>query len=199
MRNERHGWYKTHTAVWLKFYMYNFLHKGLIYLNDSCPWTCPDLASKDCCWRGRWKWSVQKEKSPRPQEGAPHAPIPRVRWRAREEMCDSSVPLSIPLFLSICLSLWSYHAVGSFLSLRGASSFPSSCLCLLFLHRLQEKMMMRSKTTAAMPPPMANARRRSSEKEAVGETETQAECPKTSLLRAMLWCVPAVVINTLFL
>lgn len=83
----------------------------------------------------------------------------------------SLTPSSSPL----SLFSWSYHAVGSFLSLRGASSFPSRCLCLLFLHRLQDTMMMRRKTTAVIPPPMANARSKSSEKEAGGEKETE-EC-----------------------
>lgn len=81
----------------------------------------------------------------------------------------SLTPSSSP----ISLFSWSYHAVGSFLSLRGASSFPSRCLCLLFLHRWQDTMMMRRKTTAVIPPPMANARSRSSEKEAGGEKETE--------------------------
>lgn len=157
-------WYK-YTAVRLKFCIYIFLHKGsfLIYHLLTAAHQVVQI----------WGWSEASNriKSPRPQEGAPHAPIPRVKPESERQsvwffflfLSPSSSPLS--------LSSWSYHTVGSFLSLQGSSLFPS--LCLLFLHRLQDRMMMRRKTTAVIPPPMANARRRSSEKEAGVEKETQ--------------------------
>lgn len=113
--------------------------------------------------------SSRKEINPfGPQEGLTPAPIPIVRTGVREEVCHSSPP---PPFSS--LSSHSYHTVGSFLSLRGASSALSRGLCrLLFLQRLQDTMMMRKRTTAVMPPPTAKASRRRSEKDAGGKEVT---------------------------
>lgn len=102
-----------------------------------------------------------------PQEGLTPALIPIVRMGVREEVCHSSPP---PPLSALSLSSHSYHTVGSFLSLRGASSALSRGLCrLFFLQRLQDTMMMRKRTTAAMPPPTAKASRRRSEKEAGGK------------------------------
>lgn len=169
-------WYEGYTTVWLKFCIYSFLHKGTIWMYL---WYMTAASSRFGVQRLRLDRKVEvkcpvgknkiKIKATSSREGAPQAPIPRVRRRAREEVCDSSVPLSIPLGLFS----WSYHAVGSFLSLRGASSFPSMCLCLFLRYRLQDTMMMRRRTTQAIPPPMANARRRSSENEAVVTTRSR--------------------------
>lgn len=96
-------------------------------------------------------------------QGGPQALIPRVRLRTGEKVCDSS------FFFPFCL--FSYHAVGSFRSLRGASSFPSSSLCLLLLHLLQDAMMRRRMTMPEMAAAMANASRRSPEKEAESDRQ----------------------------
>lgn len=152
-------WYhKSYTTV-----LVGFLHKGTLLIDL---WLMTAAYQLVQVVGGEKGGNIQKEKSPRPQEGAPHAPIPRVKSeRGSTQFFRSSLHLPLPRSFS-----WSYHAVGSFRSLRGASSFPSHCRCLLFLHRLQDTMMMRRMTTKVMPPPMANARRRSSEKEAVVTT-----------------------------
>lgn len=123
--------------------------------------------SKGCSCGKRSKWCLQLERKQPigPREGLTPALIPRVEMGVREEVRRSSATPPSP-----SPSSRSYHTVGSFLSLRGASSHLSRGLCRLFLHRLQDTTMMRKKTTAAMPPPIAKASRRSSEKDAGGET-----------------------------
>ena len=132
----------------------------------------------------QWSGSItQKRASQRSQEGSTTSPIhpkreeiKREREREREREIRLPIPLlRISLSRSLCLSRSSlapppYHAVGSFLSLRGASWSTSACRCraLFLAHLLQDTKTTRKTTTRPMAPPMASARSNSSEKEAVG-------------------------------
>lgn len=154
-------------------HIYIFLQNSTILnlalVNGRCPSGGPLFRSIGWSCGMNWKWCIQQERNKLlgPREGVTPPPMPRVKTGVREEVCHSS---ATPPFLS--LSSHSYHTVGSFLSLRGASSSLSRALWRLFLHRLQDTMTMRKKTTAVMPPPIANASRRRSEKEARGERAT---------------------------
>lgn len=154
-------------------HIYIFLHNytilNIALVNGRRPSGGPLFRSKGCSCGKNWKWFIQQERNQPldPREGVTRAPIPTVKTGVREQVCHSSpFPPPPPL------SSHSYHTVGSFLSLGGASSPLSRGLCCLFLHRLQDMMMMRKMTTAVIPPPIAKASRTRSEKEARGEKAT---------------------------
>lgn len=95
-----------YTAVWLQFTIYSCLRKGTFSnyfcrITAACYLSEPGMQTLQMEWKKR-KWNIQQEKSPKPQEGAPHALIPRVSQRTRESVLISPAPLSISLFLSLC-------------------------------------------------------------------------------------------------
>lgn len=107
-------------------------------------------------------WTSETSRSKkRIKKRAPTSP----RWSRTCPDAQSPQENSSEFWFFCPLSFTAYHAVGSFLSLRGASSMPPCSLCLL-LYFLSDTTTRRRITSTVMPPPMAKARRRNSENDA---------------------------------
>lgn len=169
-------------------HIYIFLHDSTILNwaldNGRCPSGGPLFRSKGCSCGKKLKWWIQQERNqplgPEKDEHLPSSPVLKWEW---ERKCA----ILLQRFLPPSLSSHSYHTVGSFLSLRGASSHLSRGLCLLFLHRLQDTTMMRNNTTTVMPPPIANASRRRSENEAGDKKVTPTFQERVSVMISHHW------------